>query len=176
MLRVKEGELEQLNLLFERYHRVLFSFFYNMSRNVPLSEDLVQNVFMRMLKYRHRFRGDGDFKAWMFHIAKNVHFDHFRKKRISNTENVDDWQDRLRDQAPTGSQQLIEQERMELLNKAIKKLDPEKREIIIMSKLEGLKYSEIADILGTTEGNIKVKVFRAMKALKQICGEMEGLA
>ena len=172
MQKVKEGEIDQLNLLFERYHRVLFSFFYNMSRNMEQSEDLVQNVFVRILKYRHRFEGTGDFKAWMFHIAKNVHYDQFRKKRVRPTENVTDWQDQLADQNPIGSQQLIEKERMKLLQEALKKLEPDKREIIIMSKLEGLRYQEIAEILGTTEGNIKVKVFRAIKALKNICQDL----
>jgi RNA polymerase sigma-70 factor (ECF subfamily) len=72
MLQVKAGQVDQLGLLFERYHRILFSFFYNLNRNVEMSEDLVQNVFMRILKYKHRFKGDGEFKTWMFHIAKNV--------------------------------------------------------------------------------------------------------
>lgn len=173
MLKVKEGEVDQLNLLFERYHRILFSFFYNMSQNVQLSEDLVQNVFVRILKYRYRFRGEGDFKAWMFHIAKNVHFDHYRKKRITTTDSIEDWQDQIQDQNPISSQLLIEQEKMNLLKQALQQLDSEKREIIVMSKLEGLKYHEIANILGTTEGNVKVKVFRAMKALKAICQKLD---
>src|SRR5690348_11487914 len=77
MLRVRDGETDTLGLLFERYKRPLYGFFYGMNRDSELSEDLVQNVFFRILKYRYLFRGEGDFKTWMFHIARNVNNDHY---------------------------------------------------------------------------------------------------
>ena len=60
MIKVKDGDLEKLGLLFERYKKPLFGFFYGMNRDADLCEDLVQNVFMRILKYRYLFRGEGD--------------------------------------------------------------------------------------------------------------------
>lgn len=168
MLQVKEGDLDKLGLLFERYHRVLFGFFYNRNKDVALSEDLVQNVFVRILKYKHRYRGDGEFKSWIFHIARNVNVDHYRKKRIKHTEKIEDWQDEIADDAINKSQQMIQEEALDKLRQALQKLDPEKREVIVMSKLQGLKYKEIGKILGCSEGAVKVKVFRALKALKEI--------
>lgn len=82
MTRVREGDLDKLGLLFERYKRPLYGFFYGLNRDQELSEDLVQNTFLRILKYRHLFRGDGDFKTWMFHIARNVSHDQYRKNKI----------------------------------------------------------------------------------------------
>ena len=167
MLRVKEGDLDQLGLLFERYHRSLYRFFYTLSRSVEESEDLVQTVFYRILKYRTQFRGDGEFKAWMFHIAKNVSHDRFKKKRPQALEAIENWQERLEDDAPTQVQQLMEQDDLELLKRALQLLDAEKREVLIMSKLQGMKYKEIGTILGCEENAVKVKVFRALKALKE---------
>ncbi|HNV31114.1 MAG TPA: sigma-70 family RNA polymerase sigma factor, partial [Cyclobacteriaceae bacterium] len=81
MMKVREGDLDKMGLLFERYKRPLYGFFYGLNKEQELSEDLVQNTFLRILKYRHLFRGDGDFRAWMFHIARNVNIDHHRKHR-----------------------------------------------------------------------------------------------
>lgn len=166
MLEVKGGDLDKLGLLFERYHRVLFGFFYNKNKDVSLSEDLVQTVFIRILKYKHRYRGDGEFKNWIFHIARNVNVDHYRKRRIKHTEQIEDWQDQIADKSLDKSQQLMQKEELDKLRRALQQLEPEKREVIVMSKLQGLRYKEIGKILGCSEGAVKVKVFRALKALK----------
>ena len=166
MIKVKEGDLDKLGLLFERYHKMLFGFFYNLNKNAALSEDLVQNVFERILKYKHRFQGTGEFKTWMFHIAKNVNFDYHRKKKIKHAENIEDWQHKIQDQSATKSEQMIQQEELDKLKQAIQQLHPEKREIIMLSKIRELSYKEIGALIGCTEGAVKVKVFRAMKALK----------
>src|SRR5689334_1298700 len=72
MLKVKAGDVDKMGLLFERYHRKLFGFLYHMTGQSSISEDLVQNVFYRMLKYRHTFTGEGEFRTWMYHLARNV--------------------------------------------------------------------------------------------------------
>lgn len=173
MQKVKAGDLDQLGLIFERYHRVLFSFFYNLNRDVELSEDLVQNVFVRVLKYRHNFRGDGEFKSWLFHIARNVNYDHHRKKGRYHTVDVEAWKDRISDQTPGRQQEMIKKEEMERLKNALRRLDPEKREVIVLSKLRGMKYKEIGEVLGCTEGAVKVKVFRALRELKEVYGDLD---
>lgn len=173
MTRVQNGNVEQLGLLFERYHRMLFSFFYNRNNNIQLSEDLVQNVFLRVIKYKHNFQGRGEFKHWLFHIAKNVQADHFRKKKLKYADSLDDWKDKVKDHDQIQSQQLIQHEEMQQLKAALDRLDPEKKQIIIWSKFQGLKYKEIGERLGCTEGAVKVKVFRALKALKKQFQKLE---
>src|SRR6188768_891338 len=95
MLKVKDGDLDRLGLLFERYKKPLFGFFYGMNKDAELSEDLVQNVFFRILKYRYLFRGEGDFRTWMFHIARNVSHDHYRKNKLGKRESVESWNNKL---------------------------------------------------------------------------------
>jgi RNA polymerase sigma factor (sigma-70 family) len=168
MLRVKDGDLDKLGLLFERYKRPLFGFFYGLNRQAEVSEDLVQNVFFRILKYRYLFRGEGDFRTWMFHIARNVNHDHYRKNKVK-MDSVDDWQDHLvhRDTQPDRDDET------RLLQAAIAKLPPDKQEILMLSKFQELKYKEIGEILGCSEGAVKVKVFRALQDLKTIYQQVE---
>src|SRR5688572_12679040 len=172
MLKVKEGNLDQLGLLFERYKKPLFGFFYGLNRDAELAEDLVQNVFFRILKYRYLFRGDGDFKTWMFHIARNVNHDHFRKNKWKLKESIEDWEEKFvnSDNRATAFQQ---DEEMQILSMAMDRLPEDKREILLLSKFQDKKYKEIGEILGCSEGAVKVKVFRALQELKAVYAELE---
>ncbi|MDQ2657320.1 MAG: RNA polymerase sigma factor [Bacteroidota bacterium] len=172
MIKVRDGDLSKLGPLFERYKKPLFGFFYGMNKDVELSEDLVQNVFLRILKYRYLFRGEGDFKTWMFHIARNVSNDHFRKNRWTAKDDLEKWQDRLsnHDNRQTEFQQ---DEELQLLSIALEKLPDDKREIILLSKFNDKKYREIGEILGCSEGAVKVKVFRALQELREVYKKLE---
>lgn len=172
MGKVRDGDLDKLGLLFERYKRPLYGFFYGMNRDQELSEDLVQNTFFRILKYRHLFRGEGDFKTWMFHIARNVSHDHFRKNKIKLKESVEKWQDRLgHDENRSTEMQHAEDHQM--LAMAMERLPSDKREILMLSKYQEKKYKEIGEILGCSEGAVKVKVFRALQELKGVYQQLE---
>lgn len=172
MLNVKEGDLDKLGLLFERYKKPLYGFFYGMSRDAELCEDLVQNVFFRILKYRHLFRGEGDFRTWMYHIARNVSHDNFRKNKIRHKDSVDDWQEKL-GHNDNRSTQFHHDEELDMLSMAMDKLPDDKRELILLSKYHEKKYKEIGEILGCSEGAVKVKVFRALQELKEIYQQLE---
>ena len=95
MLRVKAGDLNRMGLLFERYHRELFGFFYHISSNADAGEDMVQTVFYRMLKYRHTFTGEG-FRTWMYRVARNVFADSVQQNKRSGQQcDVADYADRI---------------------------------------------------------------------------------
>lgn len=172
MLKVKEGDLDKMGLLFERYKKPLYGFFYGLTKQQELSEDLVQNTFFRILKYRHLFRGDGDFRAWMFHIARNVNHDHHRKNKIKTTSALEHWQDRIGDHQNRATEMQHDEEH-QLLSKAMDLLPDDKREVLLLSKFQEKKYSEIGIVLGCSEGAVKVKVFRALQELKAIYKHME---
>jgi RNA polymerase sigma factor (sigma-70 family) len=166
MLKVKKGDVDKMGLLYERYNRQLYRFLFNMTRQKELSEDMVQNIFFRMLKYPDGFMGFGEFKTWMYHIARNAVYDHFRRvKRTPGHSELTNWEERLEGEQSADAQLEKEQE-IKILETAMEKLSDENRELLILCRFQELKYYEIAKILNTTEGAIKVRVHRALNQLK----------
>jgi RNA polymerase sigma factor (sigma-70 family) len=166
MLKVKDGDIDKMGLLYERYHRQLYSFLFHMTRNKELSEDIVQNVFYRMLKYRKGFTGSGEFKTWMYHVARNTLYDHYRKdKRIPSHNNLQDFEEIIPDEH-LADRQLEKEQELKTLERAMNNLSDGNRELIVLCRFQELRYNEIAQILNTTEGAIKVRVHRALNQLK----------
>ena len=172
MLSVKDGNLDKLGLLFERYKKPLYGFFYGMTKDADLCEDLVQNVFFRILKYRYLFRGDGDFRTWLFHIARNVNHDHFRKNKFKYKDSLEDWEHQLVSEE-NRSTQYKQEDDLYMLSLAMDRLPEDKKEILLLSKFRDKKYKEIGEILGCSEGAVKVKVFRALQELKEVYQQIE---
>ncbi len=81
MLQVRDGAGETLGVLFDRYHAPLYNFYTKLTGDRTLSEDLVQEVFLRILRHRKTFRTGTPFRAWIYQIARNARIDHFRKSR-----------------------------------------------------------------------------------------------
>jgi RNA polymerase sigma factor (sigma-70 family) len=166
MLKVKDGDIDKMGLLYERYNRQLFSFLFNMTRHRETSEDLVHNVFFRMLKYRNGFTGYGEFKTWMYHVARNTLHDHFRKnKRTPSYNSIRDFEGIISGEQASDAQ-LEKQEELETLEAAMNNLTDENRELLVLCRFQELKYHEIARILNITEGAVKVRVYRALNQLK----------
>ncbi|MEM8846448.1 MAG: RNA polymerase sigma factor [Bacteroidota bacterium] len=173
MLKVKKGDLDKLGLLYERHKKKLFGFFYNLGNNPSVSEDLVQNVFVRMLQYKNSFSGDGAFAAWMFRMARNVNYDYHKKTMKTefsgnsfNIEIKDPMNDELNEEMEAEGNNA-------LLRRAMAKLSEEKRQLLVLTKYKGLKFSELAEVIGCSEGAAKVRVHRALKELRSIFLELE---
>ena len=170
MLKVREGDLQKLGLLFERYKNLLFGYFFKLSKDRELSEDLVQAVFIRVIKYKHAYRGDGSFKTWLFHIARNIQVDHWRKEKKHGTK-VSTYE--IEDRLPSDKDSNSNEEKLQTLERALELLPDDKKELIILSKLKGMKYKEIAQIMNLSEPIVKVRAFRALKVLKAKYEEIE---
>ncbi|GMN11622.1 sigma-70 family RNA polymerase sigma factor [Croceitalea sp. MTPC9] len=173
MLKVKSGDIQKLGLLYERHKKRLFGFFYNMNSDAALSEDLVQNVFMRMLKYKHTFTGEGSFAAWMFSMARNISYDYFKKNKKQNSDYQISTVEYKLDDGTNTEEAVMRKEELKTLKKAMHKMDPDKREVLVLSKFKELKFSEIGKIIGCSEGAAKVKAHRALKELRTIYLQIE---
>ncbi len=173
MQKVQEGDFSKLGLLYERYNRELFGYFFRLTNDGGRSEDMVQNVFYRMLKYRKSFRGEGKFIYWMYSIAKNVWMDLYRKKDPMKYADEVTVLENQSDRQRNPEEQLERSEKTTLLRKALLKLTPEKREAIILSRFQGMKYQEIAQMSNCSENAIKSRVQRGLLELKAILQKIE---
>jgi len=167
MLQVKAGETHKLGLLYERYKKRLFGFFYKMNKDAGLSEDLVQNVFIKILKYKHTYTEDSKFIVWLFQIARNASYDSFKKSKKYMHRDIDEVGYSISGGDDVQGA-IIEREDTIILKRAIALLPPEKKELIVLSKFKELKYREVGEIIGCTEGNARLKVHRALNDLKGI--------
>jgi len=169
MRAVREGDLGALAILFERHHRPLFNYFVHMNGNRDLSEDLVQDVFTRMLKYRHTYQPDRAFAAWMYQIARNAQADSIGKRKLEVA-----MPDREFATVSVMEENLKRKQEISLLKRAMARLPIDKRELLVLSRFQNLKYEEIASILECDVGAVKVRVYRAVRALGQIYFELSG--
>ncbi|MBX2841622.1 MAG: sigma-70 family RNA polymerase sigma factor [Flammeovirgaceae bacterium] len=161
---VSRGDLDKAAILFERYQQKMFNFFLKMTFERDLSQDMTQNLFLRMIKYRNSFNESLSFKSWIYQIARNVHYDYYRKQKGKFSKYTD--LEAISDQMAQQGEDKEQIEREKSLHKALTLLDQEQREILIMSKFQKLKYSEIGKIMNCSEGAVKVKIHRAIKKLK----------
>ena len=174
MMGVRDGEVGKLAPLFERHHVKLYNYYVRLTGDRQLSEDMVQEVFLRIMKYRHTFRGEGQFTTWMFSIARNVQTDHWRRQR--NDEPLIDPDEDIAADAFTGNESTADfMYDVSVLRDALLRLSPEKREALILSRYEGMKYTEIAKISGCSVETVKSRVHRGIRELRtfffQIAGE-----
>lgn len=172
MQRVKNGKVEALAVLFERHHVKLYNYFLRRAGDGGAGEDLTQEVFFRILKYRETYRGDSAFTTWMYSIARNVHMDLLRKHKKESP--LDDrWEEEPSPEPIPELQTQAEQESA-LVNRALDLLPPAKKEVLVLSRFQGLKYEEIARLLGCSLASVKTRVHRAVKDLRHTYLSLKG--
>jgi len=166
MLAVRAGDLARLAPLFERHHRALFDYLARMTGNRAAAEDLVQDVFVRILKYRHTFRDDSRFDTWAFRIARNVRADYFQGGQIREIA-LDEAAEPASGGA--GTAEAFELDRQAArVRRALSLLREDQRELIVLARYRGMKYEAIADLLGVEVGTVKVRMHRAIVHLREI--------
>ncbi len=166
MLAVREGDVGRLGELFERYHAPLFDFLSRVTGDRTAAEDLVQDVFVRVLKYRRTYRDDSCFEAWLYRIARNARADHFRQRRAA--EPLGNRELDLPALTPGPQQQLEARRDAESVKRALDQLPDDKRELLVLAKYRDMRYERIAEILEIEVGTVKVRVHRAVKELRAL--------
>lgn len=171
MEAVKNGDLQQATLLFERYNKRIYNFLARMTLDRPLAEDLTQNVFLRVMKYRNSYRQGARFQSWIFQIARNVFSDHYQevKNRYAGFVDVNHLEDHIADPDEGKSQE----EKESILLQSMARLSEDQREILVLTRFQHMKYEEVAALMETSVANIKVKVHRALNRLREYYFEME---
>ena len=166
MTQVHDGRVAALGELFERHHAALYRFCLRMTGNRGSSEDLVQDVFMRMLKHRDSFRPETGFLPWMYRIARNACVDHLRRSSRAPESAID--LDARPGEAAPDDERLAARQQTGLIRRALLELPVEKREVLLLSRYELKSYEEIAQALGITVSNVKIRAHRAIKQLREV--------
>jgi len=165
MHAVRKGDVAKLGVLFERHHRPLFDFLTRMTGNAAAAEDLVQEVFVRVLKYRATWRDEGRFETWLYRIARNARADYFRHRSPDGP--IDDAAEHASN-APLASEMLARDREVARLQRALMLLREDKRELIMLARYREMKLEAIAELLGVEVGTVKVRMHRAVKELRDI--------
>ena len=165
MLAVKSGDLEKAGELFELYHRRIYHFFFKLCLEADQSEDMTQNVFVRLIKYRSSYQPSHKFKSWIYQIARNIFYDTVKQNKKMQTEDLSEVVMMRVDENESESELL--------LKKSLSLLSDEDRQLLVFSKYENMRYEEIAGIMDMTVSNIKVKVHRAIHKLRKHYFELE---
>jgi RNA polymerase sigma-70 factor (ECF subfamily) len=164
--KVLAGDRDAFTLLIERYSDPLFRHALGMTGSPDVAEDILQMSFIKA--YQHLSEVRGRFDAWVFRIVANGCKDWLKNIRRSHVSYEED------DQPTSGANPDEELDRSELrddLDSAMVQLPPSLREAFIMKHVEGRSYEEMADLLGTTVGALKMRVHRAREALQALLEE-----
>lgn len=161
--------------LYEKYHHDVFQFLFYMVKNRENAEDLVQEVYIRVLKSYSKFQGNSSEKTWLFSIARNVAIDWFRKQKNWKQRLIDkfDWtEQQIKDDQPFPEEITLQKEEVRLIMNSLNKCTFDQRMVVIMRYFNGLSISESAGALNWTESKVKTTQHRALKALKVNLQEM----
>jgi RNA polymerase sigma factor (sigma-70 family) len=166
MLNVRDGKIADLAVLFDRYQLRMYNFFLKMTFDQEASEDLTQALFYRILKYKQNYREEqGSFKTWVYQMARNIHLD-FCKSENKTRKYIIPLDETHVNVA--GKNEGYSEDDYSRLDKALHRLEPEQRQILVMSRFQGLKYKEIADVMKLSVSALKVRVHRVMHELRTI--------
>ncbi len=171
---VQNGDTDSLGLLVARWEQPLFRFVYRLMPRHEDARDVCQETFLRVLKKANRFRAGSRFSTWMYQIALNLCRDQARRARrwnlvIAETSELPD-----RAEGPLAgdprawdpSRAVERREKSSMVLRVLDRLPPEQREVLVLKEFEGLKFREIAEILGCPESTVKSRMYYGLNGVK----------
>ena len=172
MLRVREGDETSFALLLERHRGPVVNFLHRMVQNRAISEELAQEVFLRVYRSRQTYEPTAKFTTWLFRIATHLALNWIRDgKKERSQESLSDEllegvERQVADQQVTVEQALVYDVRVQEIRQAIGALPEKQRAAVLMHKYDGLDYGQIARSLGCSESAVKSLLFRAYETLR----------
>jgi RNA polymerase sigma-70 factor, ECF subfamily len=177
MLRVREGDETSFALLLQRHRGPVVNFLHRMVQNRAISEELAQEVFLRVYRSRGTYEPTAKFTTWLFRIATHLALNAIRDGRKSKGHESLDREMRdgvvldgiarhVADRQPSAEQELIRAGKVKEIRQAIQALPDKQRAAVLMHKYQGLDYTQIAGALRCSESAVKSLLFRAYETLR----------
>ena len=159
-------ENDVLAVVYRTYNREIYLYLYGLSHNRQLSEDLMQETFVKALITVGT--ADMGIRAWLYKVARNLYFNTYRKDKrliigLENARNKAEIREEI-EESPLSK--LLTTEREKALYKALNKLEGKKREVLLLQYFSGLSGKDIAKLLDITTENVRILAFRGKKELK----------
>jgi len=172
------GYEQAFNELVTRFQDRLHNFLYRYTHNHQDCEDLVQETFLRVFRSRHSYKRIAKFSTWMYTIALNLAKSMYKKKQRMTTitihkdeEDPDDSPMKLEDCNILPDEALHEKMCIHHLEKALKKLSADFREVVILRDIQQLSYVEISSITDLPMGTVKSRINRGRAELQRLLEE-----
>ncbi len=178
MLRVKDGDGASFGLLLEKHRSPVIHFLYRMVQNHAISEELAQEVFLRVYRSRSSYEPTAKFTTWLFRIATHLALNWLRDgKNERNQEHLDhdpEGMPRLQvsDRKPSIEQRMVHNVKVNEVRSAIASLPDKQRAAVLMHKYQEMEYSQIAKVLNCSESAVKSLLFRAYESLRSSLAHM----
>lgn len=167
-----EGDHRAFEELVERYKNRIYNLAYRMLGNPEDAYDLVQEVFLLLVRKLPSFRGEARFSTWLYRVVLNACYDRARKSRNhlslqeSPAEDLPELGETLADESAVSPEENMERaEIRKRVQEAISKLPPKFREVVVLHDIQGFDYREVAEILGISLGTVKSRLNRARNRL-----------
>jgi RNA polymerase sigma-70 factor, ECF subfamily len=173
MLRVREGDDSSFGVLLNQNRGPVLHFLYRMVQNPAVSEELAQEVFLRVYRSRATYEPSAKFRTWLFRIATHVALNWIRdgkNEKIHQSldmEVTDGLAMEVADRKPTVEQAMVRDARLAEIRKAIHALPEKQRAAVLMHKYEEMDYGQIGRALGLSESALKSLLFRAYETLRR---------
>jgi RNA polymerase sigma-70 factor, ECF subfamily len=172
MLRVKDGDGASFGLLLDKYRASVSHFLYRMVQDQGVSEELAQEVFLRVYRSRETYEATAKFTTWLFRIATHLALNWLRDEKNERAQErldqaTEDAPTReVPDRAPSVEQQMVHAVKVEEVRRAVAALPDKQRAAVLMHKYEEMEYSQIAKVLSCSESAVKSLLFRAYETLR----------
>jgi RNA polymerase sigma-70 factor, ECF subfamily len=177
MLRFQQGEMEAFQQLFHKYSPSVVNFAFRFLGTQARAEEIAQEVFLQVYRWQKRYEPKAKFSTWLFKIAHNHCLNEVRKGeyRVS-LESFDLPEDREGDErernlpdttSAKGEDILAAKEAAARIQRILHRIPESQRTALLLSRMEGMSYQEVAEVLGSTEKAVKSLVFRATQSLKE---------
>lgn len=150
---------------------LLFKIAYRISNDSDVAEDLAHDSLIKASEKRMCFPTINDAKYWLIRVTKNNSLNYVKRKareRKAYNKVLFEHKDKS---AKTPDVEYMEGESIAAVQKALDLLPPKLKEAIVLKEYTDLNYKEIGKVLGISEGNVKVRIFRARKILQDLLGE-----
>lgn len=166
------GDTQAYAVLVDRYKNMVFALALKMMRNREEAEEVAQDAFVKAFKKLNKFKGDSKFSTWLYKIVYNTCLDSIKKlKRNIEAVPVEEITERQLKSVDDALDLMEKQERSNIIQKCLHLLSADERALLTMFYYDELSLNEISTVTGTSNNNLKVKLFRSRKKLATIMKE-----